>query len=102
MMSVIICSAPQSRWASAGEEPDPFAGVSAKPLPAGESLAPQSWLKRFFTDNFGFRKELMSEFGLTDDGTSASRQSVGFEVLKKFSSRTKTIAAVDFQGRLVL
>ena len=35
------------------------------------------------------------------DGHAASRQSVGFEVLKKFSTATSTVASFDFQGRLV-
>lgn len=82
------------------ESLDPFAEIEPVQLPA---VAPtrQSWLKRFFSDNFGFRKELMSEFGLTDDGSSASRQSVGFELVKKFSSKTKTLIGIDLQGRLV-
>jgi hypothetical protein len=32
------------------------------------------------------------------DGSGASRQSVGFEVLKKFSTSTSTVASIDFQG----
>lgn len=43
----------------------------------------------------------MSEFGTTGPDNSASRQSIGFEVLKKFSTATKTFLGVDFQGRLV-
>src|SRR5205823_6472780 len=56
---------------------------------------------RFSSENFGLRKELMSEFGAGDHAPAASRQSVGFETLKKFSSDTKTYAGLDFQGRLV-
>ncbi len=78
---------------------DPFAGVAestaAVEPPAG------TWAKRFFNDNFGFRKELMSEFATSAHAPAYSRQSAGFETLKKFSSETATIAAVDFQGRLV-
>jgi len=43
----------------------------------------------------------MFEIGANHNGHAASRQSVGFEVLKKFSSETKTFAALDFQGRLL-
>jgi hypothetical protein len=60
-----------------------------------------SWLRNFFKDNFGFRKEIMSQFDTSEHGRPASRQSVGFEVLKKFSTDTATVAAFDFQGRLV-
>ena len=52
-------------------------------------------------DNLGFRKELMSEFVSSENGQPYSRQSVGFEVLKKFSTKTSTIGAFDFQGRFV-
>ncbi len=75
-------------------EPDPFAGVSPKETPEAKSTG-------FFSDNFGFRKELMSEFGATNAGQLASRQSAGFEVIKKFSTETKTFLGIDFQGRLV-
>ena len=77
---------------------DPFADVT--PAPAAPT-ADQSWVRRFFTDNFGFRKEIMSEFDTNAEGSGASRQSVGFEILKKFSDSTSTVASFDFQGRLV-
>ena len=74
---------------------DPFAGVA-------ENAAPEATTNDdFFSDNFGFRKELMSQFSSSDLIDFASRQSVGFEILKKFSSDTSTFAAVNFQGRLV-
>lgn len=84
----------------AGAEADPFAGISASTAPLSEQLA-QCWEERFFAENFGFRKELMSEFGASDHAAASSRQSAGFETLKKFSSETETWASVDFQGRLV-
>ena len=87
-------------FAETNSEPDPFAGVSAKTAEES-SLSDSNESTGFFFDNFGFRKELMSEFGTTGPGHSASRQSVGFETLKKFSTETKTFAGVDFQGRLV-
>lgn len=88
------------------DEPDPFSSISARPTPAVETgVSSNSWDAGFFSDNFAFRKELMSEFGATDSGSSpnhlASRQSVGFETQKKFSSETRTFASLDFQGRLV-
>src|SRR5690349_20236847 len=65
---------------------DPFADlpapVAAQPVP---EEATHGW-KRFFSENFGFRKEIMSQFDTNQQGEAASRQSVGFEVLKKFSS----------------
>src|SRR5436305_15234775 len=79
---------------------DPFKDVA--PATAQPATAPpESWVRRFFKDNFGFRKEIMSEFDINENGDGASRQSVGFEVLKKFSTSTSTVASFDFQGRLV-
>jgi len=78
---------------------DPFADVSA-PREPGPAVPAASWT--FFSENFGFRKELMSQFSYSRDASRVgSRQSIGFEVLKKFSSETSTWASVDFQGRLV-
>ena len=53
---------------------DPFAGVSV----ATASAAPEvSGARRFFTDNFGFRKELMLQYGRVDRaGARQSRQRV--------------------------
>src|SRR5579883_543698 len=82
------------------EKPDPFADV--KPTPAESATPPKaSWLYRFLHDNFGVREEIMSEFSSDAGGGAASRQSAGFEVLKKISSDTATVASFDFQGRLV-
>ena len=78
---------------------DPFAGVAESTAAAEQPAG--SWAQRFFVDNFGFRKELMSEFATSEQAPAYSRQSVGFETLKKFSSETATVASVDFQGRLV-
>ncbi|MCM8814024.1 MAG: hypothetical protein NC924_08865 [Candidatus Omnitrophica bacterium] len=85
----------QPGWAD-----DPFADVSA--APASPVAADNSWL----TDNALFRKELstLNVWG-TDAGADAgeiySRISVGFEVLKRFSTATETVAAFNYQGRLV-
>lgn len=83
-------------------EADPFADL-AEPLvpPAAQEQAPRSWRETLFTENFGFRKEIMSQFDMNERGKTASRQSVGFEALKKFSTATATLASFDFQGRLV-
>jgi hypothetical protein len=75
---------------------DPFADVKES-----EETETSPGTGDFFTENFGFRKELMSQFGAGGQNTFSSRQSVGFEVLKKFSSETATLAGLDFQGRLV-
>ena len=80
---------------------DPFAGVepraSAPPAPA----ATAGW-----TDNLLFRKEIYllgaagaDDFEETD--RAYSRLSAGFEIQKRFSTATKTVASVNYQGRLV-
>ena len=43
---------------------------------------------------------MASKYSRTSDGGRSSRQSVGFEVLKKFSTATSTIASFNVQGRL--
>jgi hypothetical protein len=53
------------------------------------------------TPNLGLRGEILSQFDVNEQGEGASRQSVGVEVLKKFSTGTATVASFDFQGRLV-
>jgi len=62
-------------------------------------------LKKFLADNFTLKKELFLQLTAGDevaaDTPLYSRQSVGFEVLKKFSTATSTVAAFDLQSRLV-
>jgi len=81
---------------------DPFADLDEtskqQATPEGST---HTWMQKLFTENLGFREEVMSQFDATEDGQPASRQSIGFEVLKKFSDTTATIASFDFQGRLV-
>ena len=84
-----------------GSAQDPFEGLSTKPEAAEVKQPERGKLKAFFTENFGLRKEIMSQFTSDEDGNFASRQSVGFEVLKKFSTGTATFASFNFQGRLV-
>src|SRR4051794_31674421 len=83
--------------ALSAQESDPFAGIS-EAKPAEAPAATTSWTRRLFTDNLGFRKEIMSQFDVDENGKGASRQSVGFEVLKKFSTSNSTVASFDFQG----
>ncbi|HEY2015735.1 MAG TPA: hypothetical protein VGH38_19665, partial [Bryobacteraceae bacterium] len=80
---------------------DPFADLGEVQTSTPGLAIGSSFARRFFSENLGFRKELMSQFDTTEDGRPASRQSVGFEVLKKFSTSTSTVAAFDFQGRFV-
>jgi hypothetical protein len=81
---------------------DPFADLPTAPKPQPENTLPsRSRTESLFGENFGFRKEIMSQFNTNEHGSRASRQSVGFEVLKKFSTATATVASFNFQGRLV-
>lgn len=75
---------------------DPFAGIEASTRAAADGGAATWW-----SDNFGFRKELLSQFATSDHGPAASRQSAGFELLKKFSTEIRTLGSLNFQGRLV-
>lgn len=98
----IPAGAQQDQRAKESQEQDPFAGLGAEPKPPPASAQPaRSWIKALVTENFGFRKEVMSQFNTNEEGRGASRQSVGFEVLKKFSTSTSTVASFNFQGRLV-
>lgn len=86
---------------------DPFAELESPTRPP----APPPLLEKrpgFFQDNFTFKKELYSQLSYGpeksphgDESRWYSRQSVGFETLKKFSTTTSTIGSFDFQGRLV-
>lgn len=65
----------------------------------------QSRIKDFLSDNFTFKKEIYLQltggYEVDADPPLYSRQSAGFEVLKKFSTSTATLAAFDLQARLV-
>lgn len=81
---------------------DPFAGLADKPeTPVTVTPPARSWFRSLLTENFGFRKEIMSQFTSNEEGNWASRQSAGFEVLKKFSTATATVASFNLQGRMV-
>jgi hypothetical protein len=90
---------------SAATQPDPFAGVDPlSPATTATERAPRptgGFFHGLFTENLGFRKEIMSQFDATEEARPASRQSIGFEVQKKFSTATATIASFDVQVRLV-
>ncbi len=106
MIALYVLSAGSSRaFAQAAKEDareDPFADLAPAAAPQESSKEPQrSWLRSFVNENFGFRKEIMSQFNTNQNGRVASRQSVGFELLKKFSTRTSTIASFNVQGRFV-
>ena len=80
---------------------DPFAGVEPRaaappaPAPAG------GW-----ADNLLFRKEVYLLWAAGEDDFEETdraylRLSAGFEIQKRFSTATKTVASVNYQGRLV-
>ncbi len=80
---------------------DPFAGVEPRAAAPPAPAATGGW-----TDNLLFRKEIYllgaagkDDFDETD--RASSRLSAGFEIQKRFSTATKTVASVDYQGRLV-
>ena len=84
------------------DQQDPFGDVApVEPPQAEDEASDRNWLQKFLGDNFAFKKEIMSEFDSDLEGSGASRQSVGFEIAKKFSTETSTVASFDFQGRLV-
>ena len=91
----VLLLVPAAAWGAV----DPFAGVVESSAAARPSR--ETWARAFFRENFGFRKELMSQVAASQDAPASSRQSLGFEVLKKFSTETATIASVNFQGRVV-
>ena len=78
---------------------DPFADV--EPAAAARALSPRSW-----KDDLLFRREIywMTTAGREDFAETHdlySRVSAGFEVQKRFSTATRTLAALDYQGRVV-
>ena len=82
-----------------GTQEDPFKDLAPAATPQEAPKEPErSWVQMFLTENFGFRKEIMSQFDINKNGRAASRQSVGFEVLKKFSTPTSTVGSFNFQG----
>jgi hypothetical protein len=93
---------------AAAEAPDPFADLETRPPippPAAAKPVGLSWWEALTTENLSFKKELYGQLtwsANTDlEDSLYSRQSAGFELLKKFSTRTATIAAFDVQVRMV-
>ena len=79
---------------------DPFAGVEPR------AVAPPPAAAGGWADNLLFRKEIYLLWAAGEDDfeetdRAYSRLSAGFEIQKKFSTATKTVAAVNYQGRLV-
>lgn len=82
---------------------DPFAGLDDAPPATG--MAPERAVADW-TENLLFRKEIYALFGAArddyrDTGRTMSRISAGFEILKKVSTATRTVASFDYQGRMV-
>jgi len=82
---------------------DPFADVAAAPqsITNAVALAEPQW-----TDNLLLRKEAYFLFAAGRDNIdethgTMSRLSAGFEVQKRFSTATRTVASADYQGRIV-
>lgn len=91
------------------QQTDPFQDVEKK-KEAPPAIQTRSWFDDFFNENFTLKKEIFSQFststaeprdGETFAENTYSRQSLGVEILKKFSTDTSTVASFDFQGRLV-
>jgi hypothetical protein len=83
---------------------DPFADVQALPAPAPAAVVEKEG--DVWTDNLLLRKELYLLFGAGRDNFDEtrdimSRVSAGFEVQKRFATATRTVASIDYQGRVV-
>lgn len=94
--SLVLLAATSATFAE-----DPFAGVEPAVPEASASAAVSGW-----RENLLFRKEVYLLWtGGADDfeetGRLYSRLSAGFEVQKRFATATKTVASVNYQGRLV-
>lgn len=90
-------------FASANAQEDPFADVVAAFPSASNNVvrAEPEW-----TDNLLLRREVYLLFAAGRDNTDEardimSRLSAGFEVQKRFSTPTWTVASFDYQGRVV-
>ena len=86
--------------AAAAVAADPFADVEPRAAAAPPAAA-GGW-----SDNLLFRKEIYLLWAAGEDDfketdRAFSRLSAGFELQKKFSTATKTVASFDYQGRLV-
>ncbi|MEI7902666.1 MAG: hypothetical protein WCK89_20640 [bacterium] len=89
--------------AATAADVDPFAGVAAAPQSVTNAAALSA---RGWDDNLILRKEVYLLFAAgrdNDDETHdmMSRLSAGFELQKRFATATRTLASVDYQGRIV-
>ena len=74
---------------------DPFAGVEPRAAAVPAPVAAGGW-----TDNLLFRKEIYllgaaGEDDFEETDRASSRLSAGFEIQKRFSTATKTVASVN-------
>lgn len=90
-------------WLFANAADDPFANMEAAPHDVAKAVALSApeW-----SDNLLLRKEVYLLFVAGEDefdeaGGVMSRLSAGFEVQKRFSTATRTLASIDYQGRFV-
>ena len=88
-------STPDQPKTASPQTPDPFSDVAEPPAvsPATQDEETRSWMREFFTENFGFRKEIFSQFEPNERVRLASRQSLGFEALKKFRAPPRRLRA---------
>ncbi len=105
-----------------GSAGDPFADLGTarapiqppaslgQPADGSQRLVESSFLERLLTKEFAFKKEIMLEFSRSSEAAALpratadgwySRSSAGFEMFKRFSTDTATVAAFDVQVRLV-
>ncbi len=82
---------------------DPFADVVAAPQSVSNSAA---FVQPNWNDNLLLRKEVYLLFAAGRDNFDEthdimSRVSAGFEVQKRFATATRTVASIDYQGRVV-
>ena len=109
--AILVAALVLGTAAAGAAEADPFADVApAATVPAtvpgpGAVPAETGAMERLLGENFTLKLELMSQFSVSDEADAwndvYSRQSVGFEVLKRFSTRTATVASLNLQGRFV-
>ena len=98
LLVLLCCCAAQ------GGGPDPFDDLDRRKdddalTPPESEEESRSWTHDLLHENLIFRKEVLSQFSYSH-GTY-SRQSFGFEILKRFSTRTATVASLNAQYRLV-
>lgn len=104
LVALALLLGPATGLARGGEK-DPFEDieVAKPPLPEKRPEAepkPKGPLDGLFSENFTFKRETMLQASYAD-GELYNRHSIGFEVLKKWSTPTATYASFNMQGRLV-